>query len=420
MSASLSDNTSEIETENMSNDDLQLLNQSSSSNPLDEETKTNIKLPSDSQIQKKKPWLIKRIRIQLFLFFYDSSSSKFAMLNSIFIMLVILMSTINFALESIPEYSDYPIWFKLETFAVVVFTIEYVCRIQGCYLYEYGGTGLKSFLYDFMNTVDLLAILPFYIELALGGSAASNVGIIRVVRLARVFRIFKFSKYNEGFQLVAKATKKSINGFNLLIFLLSLAIVVFSSVLYFAELGGQTFDEEKGVWIRDMDGSESPFQSIPSTFWWAIVTMTTVGYGDTYPVTNLGKLVAACTMIIGLLVLAFPVTIFGINMGFAYEDEKAKKEAERIKNKANNDDGINTIHEDTIKDNRDSMQNMKRSSSLTRMFSSGSNSNLQEQKKHSFGGSRYVIDALNQVEEHLTALSNRMDKIEQMLLDEMD
>ncbi len=115
-------------------------------------------------------------------------------------------------------------------------------------------------------------------------------------------------------------------------------MVIFSSLLFFAEQTDETFDKSTQLWMRS-DGTVSPFQSIPETFWWCITTMTTVGYGDTYPVSPLGKFgkldslltfaVAALTMLCGILTLAFPISILGST--FTNEWNSATEDLARAK-----------------------------------------------------------------------------------------
>lgn len=176
-----------------------------------------------------------------------------------------------------------------------------------------------------MNIIDLLAILPYYIELIVDGNA-SALAVIRVVRLLRIFRVFKVGKYSKNLKILVKTFAASLDGLYLLAFLVGLGLVLFSTALFYAEQVGQTFDPVNQVWIRD-DGSESPFQSIIHTFWWCIVTMTTVGYGDMFPVTWLGKIIAGITMLTGVLVLAFPISVLGANFNDQWSE--AQKHAKR-------------------------------------------------------------------------------------------
>merc|ERR1712070_1227242 len=140
-----------------------------------------------------------------------------------------------------------------------------------------------------MNWVDLVAVVPFYISLSgllQGGGALRGV---RVVRLVRVFRVLKFGRYSMAMKVFTESMYQSMQPLLVLLVLMLIGRIVFSSGIYYME--------------SDQNDSEQ-FGSIPRAFWWCIVTMTTVGYGDGYPVTPEGKCVGVCTMLVGLLVLA--------------------------------------------------------------------------------------------------------------------
>ncbi|EYC03533.1 hypothetical protein Y032_0093g2642 [Ancylostoma ceylanicum] len=159
-----------------------------------------------------------------------------------------------------------------------------------------------QFLVGIMNIVDLVAIIPFYLELGLtmfGIDVASLSDIkgallvVRVLRVLRVVRILKLGRYSSGMRTFALTLRSSARQLGMMGMVLSTGVVFFSTLLYFVEK-----DEE-----------DTPFTSIPAAFWWAIVTMTTVGYGDYVPVTIPGKLIASGAIISGVLVLALPITI---------------------------------------------------------------------------------------------------------------
>lgn len=173
-----------------------------------------------------------------------------------------------------------------------------------------------------MNVIDVVAIVPFYIELAT--SSGSSVAIVRVLRLARMLRIFKASKYNEGTKLLSQTIWRSLPALSLLFFFTALGVVLFGSLIYFME-GGKyevTAEFPDGAYLRnDLVGvSEvTPYTSIPVSCYWVIVTATTVGFGDLYPTSGGGRLVACVCMYIGLLVLALPITVVGSNFTMVYE-----------------------------------------------------------------------------------------------------
>ena len=141
---------------------------------------------------------------------------------------------------------------------------------------------------------------------ASGSSHAMSLAILRVVRLVRVFRIFKLSRHSKGLQILGQTIRASMRELGLLIFFLMICVVLFSSAVYFAEAG---LDEE------------SHFRSIPDAFWWAVVTMTTVGYGDMRPISAWGKLVGSMCAIAGVLTIALPVPVIVSNFNYFYHRE---------------------------------------------------------------------------------------------------
>ena len=114
------------------------------------------------------------------------------------------------------------------------------------------------------------------------------------------------------------------------IFLVILTLVLFSTIISFLEGPrlGSTYDPTRKQWVR-VDGSPSPFESIPASMWWCLVTMTTVGYGDVYPVTFIGQLTAMLVMFWGLVVLSLPITIVGANFDEEYREMKKRKKVSK-------------------------------------------------------------------------------------------
>ena len=171
--------------------------------------------------------------------------------------------------------------------------------------------------------VDLLSILPFYVILLVGSSTrnASPLAAVRTLRLLRLLRILRILKLGRAGQKSTKvpelgaALKKSMMSLVFLAFLITIATVVSGTFIFYAELDQAHFDEHRQRWIRDADseyldaGEQTKFQSIPDALWWGVVTLTTVGYGDAYPSTTHGKIVAALTMLGGLIVIGYPITI---------------------------------------------------------------------------------------------------------------
>lgn len=221
-----------------------------------------------------------------------------------------------FIMGSVPSYYNRtPRFFYLvEYTCLVIYTMEYMARLV-CSPKWY------KWMLEPFSILDAVVIIPFYVELVTASQI--HVEIIRTIRLLKVFQIFKIGKYSSTFLIVMKTLRNSRDGFVLLFCLMTVGMVFFSSAMFYAEQVGQHFDPVTQTWYRN-DGTVSPYQSIPSTFWWCLVTITTVGYGDTYPVTWPGKCVAVCTMICGIFVLAFPITLFGLHFNDIWKEEEMK------------------------------------------------------------------------------------------------
>lgn len=261
-------------------------------------------------------------RVALSLVLNEPESCVLARLVSGWVVGLILLSTLAFVLESLPEVHidggpqlhSPEAWEQLETLIVMQFSIEYALRLSTC-------ERVLPFVIDPMNLIDLAAIAPWYIEL-LGFGVNSSV--LRIFRLVRVVRVLKLGKYAPGLQLFGRTLLSSVDALVLLFFFLAIATVLASSVMYFLERG--EWSTERQEWLTQ-EGDVSQFSSIPATFWWCVVTLTTVGYGDVVPTTLQGRFVAVLTMLAGILTIALPVSILGSN--FQLEFEKLKKERRR-------------------------------------------------------------------------------------------
>ena len=212
----------------------------------------------------------------------------------------------RFEIDDRPAFTE-P-FFLLETACIVWFVLELVTRFAVC-------PDHVAFFKDIMNVIDFLAILPYFISLATYSINAweshqpSSLAILRVIRLVRVFRIFKLSRYSKGLQILGLTIRASLRELGLLIFFLIICVVLFSSAVFFAEADLHA----EGL---------SHFNSIPDAFWWAVVTMTTVGYGDMRPVGPWGKLVGSLCAIAGVLTIALPVPVIVSNFNFFYHRER--------------------------------------------------------------------------------------------------
>uniref|UniRef100_A0A8C4R396 Potassium voltage-gated channel subfamily C member 1 n=2 Tax=Eptatretus burgeri TaxID=7764 RepID=A0A8C4R396_EPTBU len=209
----------------------------------------------------------------------------------------------------------------IEGVCVLWFTFEFLVRISFC-------PDKREFIKSVLNIIDFVAILPFYLEVALSMSLPSNaakdvLGFLRVVRFVRILRIFKLTRHVVGLRVLGHTLSASTNEFLLLIIFLALGVLIFATMIYYAEKLG----------TDEADTDNNYFQNITIGFWWAVVTMTTLGYGDMYPKTWSGRLVGAMCAIAGVLTIAMPVPVIVNNFSMYYSLAMAKQKLPKKKNK---------------------------------------------------------------------------------------
>lgn len=204
-------------------------------------------------------------------------------------------------------YSQYKTYFHyFEIFSVGVFTIEYILRLWTCTEHiKYKSPILGRLQYALLPSmlIDLLSFLPFY--LPLGGM---DLRFIRAVRLFRLFRLFKMGRYSQSLNKLTNVIKSKKEELVITLFSSIVLLIVASSLMYFIERESQP----------------ELFGSIPKAMWWGAVTLTTVGYGDVYPMTLLGRIIGAFIAVLGIGLFALPAGI--IASGFATELQKQKPE----------------------------------------------------------------------------------------------
>eukprot|EP00058_Branchiostoma_floridae_P017610 XP_002603099.1 hypothetical protein BRAFLDRAFT_259508 [Branchiostoma floridae] len=194
------------------------------------------------------------------------------------------------------------VFFCIESACVVLFTAEYIIRL-------YASPNRSLYARSFMSVVDLVSIFPFYVGLCI--SEESNVqAVFDTLRVFRVFRVFKLCRSSPGMIMLAKTLKISASNLSSLCFALSMICLVFTTMMYYME---KTHNPEK-------------FSSIPAVFWFTIITMTTVGYGDITPIGFIGKVLTGAWSIICVVILSFPLTILVDTFTAIRESAKARKE----------------------------------------------------------------------------------------------
>ncbi|RMD99570.1 MAG: ion transporter [Bacteroidetes bacterium] len=212
-------------------------------------------------------------------------------LFDVVLFLVIIASVLVVMLESIRDLREHygSFFYFLEWAFTLFFTIEYALRV-------YCLKKPKVYVFSFFGIIDLLAILPTYISWLLPG--AQSLLVIRILRLLRIFRVFRLRQYFSEGKYMVQAMKASQRKIAVFMFFIVLMVTVFGSLMYLIEGG-----------IPD-----SGFTSIPRSIYWAIVTLTTVGYGDITPVTAFGQFISAIVMILGYAVIAVPTGIVSAEM----------------------------------------------------------------------------------------------------------
>lgn len=253
-----------------------------------------------------------RIRQATWTVFEDPSSSRIAGALSILIISLIILSTVALVMETMPSVEAESEFAVIEALTAVVFSIEFVARLLS--------TGnLRHFARSPMNWVDFLSVLPWY----LGKLFVSNeTQLLRVLRVVRVVRVFKLSRYFTSLGLLTRAFANSGSAMAMAFFLTILGVLLLGSIMFYIERGSLN---EVTNQLEVRPGQPSRFYSILQSCWWCIVTITSVGYGDVTPVTELGRAVGGFISVFGVVLLAFPVSIFSANFAEVYGSFKRKQ-----------------------------------------------------------------------------------------------
>lgn len=319
---------------------------------------------------------------RIFITLEDPSSSRVSRITSIFVLLAIVLSAGSFVLSTLPdmqwqrcsrhEPEPKPIFDTIDTICVLLFTIEYILRLVTSafmrvelldqdeiirimstdekIVWPTKLQRMTRFVLAWPNLIDLAAILPSYVAWALNrgelpdcnvdiSSKDSSAVILKLIRLMRVVRAFRLGRRFEAVIIISLSMRKSVRALWVLLLNICMGVLIFGSLMYFMEHGtydpnhqayhrfaGYTLDPQSNRWIEMSE--RSPFESIPHSFWWALVTATTVGYGDDSPTTFAGHLTAGVALIWSLCVLALPVGVIGNKFEEVWKNYDQEKQME--------------------------------------------------------------------------------------------
>jgi len=247
--------------------------------------------------KKEKPsW---RHRLHEIIYEADTKEGK---LFDIVLLIAIIASIIFVMLESVKSFDEklYEFLNIAEWIITILFSIEYILRI----------VAIKKpfrYIFSFYGIIDLLSTLPKYLSFVIVGS--HNLAALRALRLLRVFRILKLTRYVGASNRLIIALRASKAKIAVFLFFVVIICIILGTIMYMVE------------------GEENGFTSIPRSVYWAIVTLTTVGFGDIAPNTPLGQLIASVIMILGYSIIAIPTGIVGAEMSKMTNDEDSNTQA---------------------------------------------------------------------------------------------
>lgn len=267
--------------------------------------------------------------------FENPHTSYGARAVAIISVLSIVLATIVLTLNTLPYFQekedkiggDYAVFAIMEAVYISWFTLEFVVRLICC-------PDKKRFVCLFMNWIDFLAIVPYFISLfmyatgiikedeEMDGADGQDEGansvlriaqifrLLRIVKTLRIIRIFKLARHSTGLQALGYTFKSNYRELGLLILFLGMGAIMFSSLTY-------VFENDAG--------KKTTFKTMLDAYWWAIITMTTIGYGDVVPITWTGKAIGTCCAIFGVLVIGLPIPIIGSSFNNFYAREKRRE-----------------------------------------------------------------------------------------------
>lgn len=249
------------------------------------------------------------LKKELYSIFEHPSLHKFGIVIHVGIFLNIFISIIIMFLQTEKSLSEYfPIFNTINFINMALFSIEYILRIYSI-TYTHKVKRIKYILKPMM-IIDLIAILPFYLSLF-----NLDFGFLRALRIIRIFKLFRLAKYAEFDNLIASIIKEKKEEF------LFIAVVLFVLVLTVTPL----------VFFFEKEAQPEVFTSMGVTMWWAVITFTTVGYGDMYPITLMGRILTTIVSFLGIAFYAIPGSIFTSALLEKINEKKRRKKEKKNK-----------------------------------------------------------------------------------------
>jgi voltage-gated potassium channel len=223
---------------------------------------------------------------------------------NVFIIVLIILNVVAVMLETIePIHAKYYDFFHyFDMVSVIIFTIEYILRVWSSNheeKYKHSVWGRVKYIFSPGALIDLIAIIPSFLHAFIG----LDLRVLRMLRLMRIIRLFRLTAYTQSAHMIANVFKRRSKELALSFILALFLIIIASCIMYFAE---HLHPENK-----------DKFSSIPATLWWSVVTLTTTGYGDMYPMTTIGKVMSGMIMLTGVAFFAIPAGI--LSAGFQEE-----------------------------------------------------------------------------------------------------
>ena len=242
-----------------------------------------------SRVKDAPPW-----RRELYDILFETDTNGYAKAFDIFLIVAILTSVVVVMLDSVESFAAdrHGLLYGAEWFFTVLFTLEYAGRLAAV-------ESKRRYALSFFGIIDLLAIIPTYLSLLAPGT--QSLAIIRILRVLRVFRVLKLVRYLGEARMLARAMAAS--RYRIIVFLITVMtlVVILGSIMYLIE--------------GEVPGTD--FTSIPVTVYWAVVTLTTVGFGDITPQTTVGQFLAAIIMLMGYGMIAVPTGIVSVELAHA-------------------------------------------------------------------------------------------------------